>query len=169
MKISFSNWSLGAWLTNKQAAWRIVALICLLAGSYLVGGYLGFLVGLLLGIAGIMLARTTARLNANNSEQVERVPGWEDVPQVTSRWDYRPRRALRRRVDADLAAETAEGLSAQRSVVNENVWFSALNCLAVDPEPTVEVGTEKAPLPDCADVVSMYDQSPIDNHGVAAE
>jgi hypothetical protein len=170
MKISFPNWSLSTSSTNRPVTWCIISLACLLAGSYLVGRYVGLLVVLLLGIASTWIARAvSARLNSNNCDRVETAPSWTDAPQVTAGWDYRPRGAIRRRVDVDLAAEVAEDPSSRRSAINENVWFKALDCSAVDPEPAVEHTTEKAPLSDCADVVSTYDQSPIDNQTAVAE
>jgi hypothetical protein len=148
MKISFPNWSLGVLLANKQLTWCIISLICLLVVSYLVGRYVGLLVILLLGIAGIVIVRAAnARLNSNNSDRVEMAPSWNDAPQITTGWDYRPRRALRRCADVNPAAETTEDPSSRHSAINENVWFNALDS-AVDPEPTVEEATEKSPLSD---------------------
>jgi hypothetical protein len=170
MKISFLNRNLGASSMNRRPTWCIISLICLLAGGYLVGSYVGLLVCLLMGVAGILIAVVVrARLNSNNYDRVETAPNWKDGPQVTAGWDYRPRGAIRRRVDVDLPAETANGPSSRLSAVNENVWFNALDCSAVAPEAIVENATEKAPLSDCADVVSVYDQSPIDEQTVVAE
>jgi hypothetical protein len=131
---------------------------------------LGLLVVLFLAVAGTVISRAIrARLNSNNSSEQETAPSWTDTPQITAGWDYRPRRTIRRRVDLHPAAETAEDASSSRSAANENVWFNALDCPAVYPEPTVEDVTAQTPLSDCADVVSMYDQSLIDNRGVATE
>jgi hypothetical protein len=165
MKISFSNWGLDVSSINGRVTWCIILLSCLLAGSYVLGRYFGLLFVLLLAIAGIVIARAgSARLNSNNSDEVETAPVWKDGPQVTAGWDYRPKRAIRRLVDVDLAAETVEDPSSHRSVANENVWFNALDCAAVSPEPIVE-----APLSDCANTASTYDQSPIDNQTAVAE
>ncbi len=158
MKISFSNWGLDVSSINRRVTWCIILLSCLLAGSYVLGRYFGLLVVLLLAIAGIVIARAgSARLNSNNSDEVETAPVWKDGPEVTAGWDYRPKRAIRRLVDVDLAAETAEDPSSHRSVANENVWFNALDCAAVAPEPIVEDATEKAPFSDHAYVASTYD------------
>jgi hypothetical protein len=155
---------------NRRATWCIISLICLLAGGYLVGSYVGLLVCLLIAFAGIVVARVgTPPLNSNNYDRVETASDWEDGPRVTTGWDYRPRGAIRRRVDVDLPAETANGPSSRLSAVNENVWFNALDCSAVAPEAIVENATEKAPLSDCADVLSVYDQSPMDEQTVVAE
>jgi hypothetical protein len=165
MKISFSNWGLDVSSINGRVTWCVILLSCLFAGSYVLGRYFGLLVVLLLAIAGIVIARAgSARLSSNNSDEVETAPVWKDGPQVTAGWDYRPKSAIRRLVDVDLAAETAEDPSSHRLVANENVWYNALDCAAVAPEPIVE-----APLSDCANTASTYDQGPIDNNGVAAK
>jgi hypothetical protein len=170
MKISFPTCGSGVWLANKPVTWCVISLICLLVASYLVGRYFGLLIVLLFSIAGILIAlAVNARLSSNNADQVETAPVWNDAPQITAGWDYRPRGKIRRSADVDLAAETAEDPSSSRSAINENVWFNALDCSAVVPEPIVENATEKAPLSDCADVVSVYDQSPIDEQTVVAE
>jgi len=170
MKISFSNSGSNVLLANRQITWCIVLLICLLSGSYLVGRYLGLLVVLLLSTAGIVIARTvSARLNADKSAEVETAPSWNDTPQITAGWDYRPRRAIRRCAYADSAAETAGGPSSTSSAVNENVWFNALDRSAAEPQSMIEDATGKVPLSDCADVVSLYDQSPIDEQTAVAE
>ncbi len=170
MKISFPNWSLHGSSINRRITWCVVSIICLLAGSYLVGRYLGLLVVLFLVVAGTVISTAVrARLNSNNSGQQETAPSWTDTPQITAGWDYRPRRTIRRRVDLHPAAESAKDANSSRSAANENVWFNSLDCSAVYPEPTIEDATAQTPLSDCADVVSMYDQSLIDNRGVATE
>ena len=170
MKISFPNWSLGASSINRRAMWCIIALICLLAGSYLARRYPGLLISLLIGIACFVVARfVRGRLSSNNYDRVETAPGWEEGPQVTAGWDYRPRGAIRRSMDVDLVAGPAADPSSQPSAIDESVWFDALDSSTVDHGPTVEDATEKAPLSDCADVVSTYDQSPIDNQATAVE
>ena len=168
MKIAVPNRGL---LTNRRAAWCIVSLISLLMAGYLIGRYLGLLIVLLLGVAGIVIGRAvSARLDSNNNfDQPETASDWRDTPQITVGWDYRPRGAIRRCAAVDLAWETAEDPSSSRPAINENVWFNALDSSAVDHEPTVEDTTEKALLPGRANLVSTYDQSPIDNHGVGAE
>jgi hypothetical protein len=170
MKISFSNWGLDVSSINRRVTWCIILLSCLLAGSYVLGRYFGLLVGLLMGIAGIVITRVVrARLISNNYDRVETAPSWTDTPQITAGWDYRPRRAPRRRMHVDLATETTDGPSSHRSAANENVWFDALDCSAVAPASIIEDATETAPLSDRAYVVSTYDQGPIDNNGVAAK
>jgi len=185
MKISFPNWSLHGSSINRQVTWCIVSIICLLAGSYIVGRYLGLLVVLLLVVAGTVISRAVrARLNSNNSYQQETAPSWTDTPQITAGWDYRPRRAIRRRVDLHLAAETSEVLTPDRFVTNDDVWFNdaplddAAPGLLNDPPGAEEPLTSAlspatdpictAPAVDDA-AISRYDQSPIDERTAMAE
>jgi hypothetical protein len=179
MKISFSNFGSSS---NRRVTWYAISLVSLLAGSYLVGRYWGLLIVLLLGVVGIMIGRVvSARLESNNNfDRPQTVPAWKETPQII-RWDYRPRGAARRRADIDLVAETATDSGPSRSAANENTWLDALDSSALDPEPTVEEATQKAPLPDRAvDMVgaerivddaalSRYDQSPIEERTAIAE
>jgi hypothetical protein len=167
MKIAVPNFGS---LSNRRVAWCIVSLVCLLIGSYLVGGYLILLIVLLLSVAGIVIgSAVNARLSSNNSNQKEIAPIWEDTPQIPVGWDYRPRGAIRRRAHVDLPLNAVEDPSSSGSATNENVGFSAIDSSAVDHEATVEQATEKGFVLGPADVVSTYDQSPIDNNGATVE
>jgi hypothetical protein len=131
VKISFSNWGSKVSLTNKRDAWCVVSLICILAGSYLVGRYFRLLVVLLVGI-GVILVGRAARgfLNRKKAERAQTPLREVKVPQITSRWEYRPREAVRR--DAAFqceGAETAGVVSSSPSTPdeNDNVWFDFTN------------------------------------------
>jgi hypothetical protein len=53
-----------------------------------------------------------------------------DVPQITSGWDYRPRKAIRRDGACDCGGvETAEVVTSRASTPKENddVWFNFTN------------------------------------------
>jgi hypothetical protein len=77
----------------------------------------------------------------------------DDVPQITSGWDYRPRDIIRRDKAFERGATRGAEL-ARPSTPNENdnVWFSFRN-----PEPTIEEATPKTPWSNDASAVSTYD------------
>jgi len=88
-------------------------------------------------------------------------------PEITSGWDYRPRRINRREAAFDRGGSgtsTAESSSPSTTTENDDVWFDFIN-----REPTAEQAPPSMPLSADACRVSGYDQSPIDNKGVATE
>lgn len=156
MKVFFSNRSLSGWLTKRQIRWSIFSFVCLLGGSYLVGGHLGFLMFLSLPIAGICIARAVGGLrNWNNGHVTHRAFRMKKAPQIMSGWDYRPRDVIRR--DAAVECEGAgiprvARLRPSTPNENDNIWFNFKN-----PEAAVEEATTKTPLSDDARKGSTYD------------
>ena len=166
MKIFFC--SLGSWLTNRQVARCSITLICLLAGTYFVGHHFGLLAIVVLGLAVILIGGAVgAFLNWSRVEGTHIALRMKNAPQVMSGWDYRPRDVIRREAAFECGGPvTPTAVSSISSTLNENdnVWFNFTK-----PEPTVEEATTKAPLSSDACAVSRYDQSLIDNNGVAGE
>jgi uncharacterized membrane protein YeaQ/YmgE (transglycosylase-associated protein family) len=156
MKISFLSYISRPLRTNRRVAWCIVSLICLLAGSYLVGRYFGLLAVVLLGIASVLVAGAAyARFNRNKHNELRSAPITQSVVRITSAWDYRPRAVIRRDTPIDLAAaQIAEALTSSPSAPNENdnVWFNFTNA-----EPTVEAATTKSAVSGNGHGVSGYD------------
>jgi hypothetical protein len=98
-----------------------------------------------LGIAGILLcvgARVAVFLNKSEVNETHSAFIEENVPRITTQWDYRPRKAGRARAALDRpSTETSDGLSSDPFGINDNVRFDFEN-----PEPTVEDATTKAPM-----------------------
>jgi hypothetical protein len=114
-------------------------------GSYLLGNKFWLLTVAVLGIAGILLCLgAAAAIFLNKSEVNETPPAFieENVPRITTQWDYRPRKAGRARAALDSpSTETSDGLSSDPLGINDNVRFDFEN-----PEPPVEDATTKAPM-----------------------
>jgi hypothetical protein len=95
--------------------------------------------------AGIsMRAAINALLKWRKTERAQTARRKKNVPQITSRWDYRPRKRGRTNPTLDWAgSETAETLSssARAGEANNVSWFDF-----VDPEPTAEEATTEEPL-----------------------
>jgi len=169
MKISVPNWSLSLLSTNKLVTWCIISLICILAGSYLIGGYIGLTVVVLLGVAGVVIARAfSARRNSNNNfDRLETASDWTGTPQITAGWDYRPRAVSRRNAAFERGGPgLTDAVDSNFLTADENrdLWLKFAN-----PSSVAEEATTNAKLSDDASAISRYDQSPIDNRGIAAE
>jgi uncharacterized membrane protein YeaQ/YmgE (transglycosylase-associated protein family) len=144
LKISFQNYSSGAFLTKKQVAWCIswsiiISFFAGLCGSYLVESNFGLLTIAVLGIAGILLCLGGAGSALFGWRKVEGARSTrikKNAPQIKSGWDYRPRKAIRPYADANGAgAETSEVLRPERFAINNNVWLNnvtndSLECAA---------------------------------------
>jgi len=121
-----------------------------------------------LGLAVILIGGAVgAFLNWSRVEGTHIALRMKNAPQVMSGWDYRPRDVIRREAAFECGGPvTPTAVSSISSTLNENdnVWFNFTK-----PEPTVEEATTKAPLSSDACAVSRYDQSLIDNNGVAGE
>src|SRR6266404_4602624 len=106
--------------------------------------------------AGISIrAAINSLLNRQKAERTKTADREKNVPQITPRWDYRPREPLRRRAAVDAArAETAKTLSSGPSAVDANnlVWLDFIN-----PDPTIEEAKTKARLWNRAYAGSTYD------------
>jgi len=106
--------------------------------------------------AGISLrAAINSLLNRQKAERTKTADREKNVPQITPRWDYRPRNSVRRHTPVDAArAETAESLNSSPSAVDANnlVWLDFIN-----PDPTIEEAKTKARLWNRAYAGSTYD------------
>jgi hypothetical protein len=118
MKISFPKYGPGELLTRKRGATRIISFVAIavfavVCGSYLLGNKLWLLTIALLGIAGILLclgAAVAIFLKPSEINEAPSAPIEENVPRITSQWNYRPRKAIRARAALDSpATETSDG------------------------------------------------------------
>jgi hypothetical protein len=167
MKISFPKYGPGELLTRKRPATYIISFVAIaffagVCGTYLLTNKLWLLTIAVLGIAGILLflgAAAAIFLKQNQVDEVPSAPIEENVPRITSQWDYQPRRA--RRVGAALdspSTETSDGLSSDPFGTNDNVWLNDNSIEGVDPTfingpPEVEESRTK-PLSQTTDTVS---------------
>jgi hypothetical protein len=109
MKISFPKYGPGELLTRKRLATCITSFVAIavfagVCGSYLLGSKLWLLTIAVLGITGILLCLGVAVaifLNKSEINEAPAVPIEENAPQITSQWDYRPRKAIRARAALD--------------------------------------------------------------------
>ena len=137
MKISFPKYGAGELLTRKQAATSIISFVAIVffagvCGSYLLGNKLWLLIVGVLGVAGILLCVGTGAVIFLNRSKVDRAacansapsaPIEENVPRITSQWDYRAKKPIRAHADTDVpSAETSEVLSSDSFGINNNVW-----------------------------------------------
>jgi hypothetical protein len=140
MKISFSKYGPGELLIKERRARWIISLVIIgflaaLCGSYLLQNKFWFLAIALVGIAGIVLwLRRGAGVFLTT--KVDRPPGAnieENVPQITSQWDYRPKKPIRSRAGCDNPSpETSEVLSPEPFERN-NVWSNDNSLEATSP------------------------------------
>jgi hypothetical protein len=193
MKISFPRYGPGELLTRKRLATRIISFVALavfagVCGSYLLGNKLWLLTIAVLGIAGILLCLGAAAaifLNQSVVNETPSAPIEENVPRISTQWDYRPRKPVRASAIFDIpSTETSEALSRDPFAIDNNVWcnddspqcatLAFVNALPGDGEPIVNVPSQTtepactAPTADDA-AVSRYDQSPIDEQTAIAE
>jgi hypothetical protein len=109
MKISFPKYGPGELLTRKRGAPRIISFVAIalfsgVCGSYLLGNKLLLLTIAVPGIAGILLcfgAAVVIFLKPSEINEAPAVPIEENAPQITSQWNYRPRKAIRARAALD--------------------------------------------------------------------
>jgi hypothetical protein len=109
MKISFLKYGPGELLTRKRLAPWIIAFVAIaffvgVCGSYLLGSKLWLLTIAVLGIAGILFcfgAAVVIFLKPSEINEAPAVPIEENAPQITSQWNYRPRKAIRARAALD--------------------------------------------------------------------
>jgi hypothetical protein len=167
MKISFPKYGPGELLTRKQGATRIISFVVIaffvaVCGTYLLTNKLWLLTIAVLGIAGILLflgAAAAIFLKQNQVDEVPNAPIEENVPRITTQWDYQPRRARRARAALDSpSTETSDGLSSDPFGINDNVWLNDNSIEGVDPTfingpPDVEESRTK-PLSQTTDTVS---------------
>jgi hypothetical protein len=120
MKISFPKYGTGQLLTRKQGATSIISFVAIVffagvCGSYLLANKLWLLTIAMLGIAGILLclgARAAIFLNKSEVDETPSALFEENVPRITTQWDYQPRKARRACATLDSPnTETSDGLS----------------------------------------------------------
>jgi hypothetical protein len=160
MKISFPKYGPVELLIRKQGVGRIISFIAIVffagvCGSYLLANKLWLLTIALLGIAGILLCLGVAVAIFLNQSEVNKVPSApieENVPQISSQWDYRPSKPIRgRAVLGSPSAETPDGLSSDLFEINNNVWLNdnsfegAVPTFIDGPPETEETKTEARP------------------------
>jgi hypothetical protein len=133
MKISFLKYGPAELLTRKPSATRIIPFIAIaffsgVCGTYLLGNKLWLLTIAVLGIAGILLcfgAAVVIFLKPSEINEAPAVPIEENVPRISSQWDYRPRKPIRGRAVLDNPkTETSDGLSSDSFGINNKIWFS---------------------------------------------
>ncbi len=139
MKISFPKYGPGELLINERGARCIISSVIIgffagLCGSYLLQNKFWLLTIALVGIAGIVLCLGGAAGSFLNSIRVDGEPSAiatpsahinENVPRITSQWDYRPKKPVRAPAVFDgSGAEASEVMSPDPFGTNNNVWFS---------------------------------------------
>ncbi len=135
MKISFPKYGAGELFVNERGARCIIS-------SVIIGFFAGLCVS--------YLATPSAHIN-------------ENVPRITSQWDYRPKKPVRAPAVFDgSGAEASEVMSPDPFVIDNSFWCNdgLLECAAhtfANLEPMVEDATTKAPLSGHARAVSAYD------------
>ncbi len=142
MKISFPKYGPGELLIKERATRCIISLVILgflaaLCGSYLLQNKFWFLTIALVGIAGIVLWLRGAAGIFLNSSKVDRRPSAnieENVPRITSQWDYRPKRPSRSPAVCDSqSAETSQLLTPEPFGIDNSVWSNDNSLEATAP------------------------------------
>jgi hypothetical protein len=133
MKISFPKYGIDELLTQRRLATCIISFVALAVfagalGSYLLGSKLWLLTIALLGIAGILLclgAAAAISLSQSKIDEAPSAPIEENMPRITSQWDYRPRKPIRARgVLGRPGTKTSDDRSSDVFVTNDNVRFN---------------------------------------------
>jgi hypothetical protein len=133
MKISFPKYGPGELLTRQQGATRIISFVAIVffagvCGSYLLANKSWLLTIAVLGIACILLCLgviVAIFLKQNQVDEAPSAPIEENLPRITTQWDYQPRRARRARAALDSpSTETSDSLSSDPFGINDNVWLN---------------------------------------------
>jgi len=130
-------------------------------GRYLLGNKFWLLTVAVLGIAGILFcfgAAVVIFLKPSEINEAPAVPIEENAPQITSQWDYRPRKAIRARAALDSpSTETSDGLTSDSIVSNDNIWCNDDSPECATPtfidRPSDAEETITKPLPQTSDPV----------------
>jgi len=177
MKISFPKYGAGELFVNERGARCIISSVIIgffagLCVSYLLQNKFWLLTIALVGTAGILLCLGGAAGIFLNWSKVDGAPSAiatpsahinENVPRITSQWDYRPKKPVRAPAVFDgSGAEASEVMSPDPFVIDNSFWCNdgLLECAAhtfANLEPMVEDATTKAPLSGHARAVSAYD------------
>jgi len=193
MKIWFPKYGLGELLIKKRDALSIISSMIIgflagLCGSYLLKNHFWLLTIAVLGIVSVLLCVGGAVdivLSRSTADEPPTATIRENVPRITSQWDYQTRKTSRSHAVIDSpGAETCDPPSPDSFVINDNVWFNdgSLECAAptfVNRPPDAEelvtkvfsetTGTVCTPPSVDDAAISKYDQSPIDERTVAIE
>jgi hypothetical protein len=160
MKISFPKYGPGELLIKERGARCIISSMIIgffagLCGSYLLQNKFWLLTIALIGIAGILLCLGGAAgifLNYNRVDgaaSANSAPSAnirQNVPRITSQWDYRVKKPIRAHAAADIPyTETSEVLSSDSFGINNNVWLNDNSLEGV--APTFINGPAKAEEP----------------------
>jgi len=152
MKIWFPKYGPGDLLIKELDApciiWSMmIGFFAGVCGSYLLKNHLWLLTIAVLGIASILLCLGGAVDIFLNTNRVDRAPSAnirENVPRITSQWDYRVKKPIRAPAAADIpSAETSEVLSSDSFGINNNVWcndnsLEGAAAAFIDPQPDGE-------------------------------
>ena len=158
MKISFPKYGPGELLIEERGARCIISSMIIgffagLCGSYLLQNKFWLLTIALIGIAGILLCLGGAAGIFLNYSRVDRAASAngapsadirQNVPRITSQWDYRAKKRIRAHAAADIpGAETSDVQSSDLFVTNDNVWCNdnSLECATaafINPQPDGE-------------------------------
>jgi hypothetical protein len=134
MRISFPKYGIDELLTQRRLATCIIWFVAIvfiagLFGSYFLGNKFWLLTIAVLGIAGILLCLGVAAavsLKQSKVDQARSAPSArfeENMPVLTDRWDYRPRKPVRARGVLDSQGiKTSDDLRSDVFVTNDNVW-----------------------------------------------
>jgi hypothetical protein len=161
MKISFSKCDLVKLLIKKQDTSRIILFViigfCVVAGgSYLLRNLFGLIPIIILGITGILIGGgVSVAVYWSKVYKTPSAPAKRSFPQITSGWDYRPRKAIRRyaTVDGAPAREAVDLVNSNPSEANtsDDVWFSF-----IDVDPATRDAATNPPIPGEGRAVSAY-------------
>jgi hypothetical protein len=137
MKISFPKYGPGELLIKERGARCIISSVIIgffagLCGSYLLQNKFWLFTIALIGIGGILLCLGGAAGIFLSVGKVGEAPTSnsalsadirQDVPRITSQWDYRSKKPIRAHAVAAIpSAETSEVLSSDSFGINNNVW-----------------------------------------------
>ena len=167
MKISFPKYGPGELLIKKRDALSIISSLIIgflagLCGSYLLKNHFWLLMIAVLGIASILLCVGGAVdivLSRSTADQPPTATIRENVPRITSQWDYQTRKTSRSHAVIDSPdAETCDPPSPDSFVINDNVWFNDNSVESVVPTfingPLENEETITEALPQTTDSVS---------------
>ena len=142
MKISFPKYLPGELLIKKRDALSIISSMIIgflagLCGSYLLKNHFWLLMIAVLGIVSILLCVGGAVdivLSRSTADEPPTATSRENMPRITSQWDYQTRKTSRSHAVIDSpSAETCDVLSPDPFVINDNVWFNDNSLAGVAP------------------------------------
>ena len=133
MKIWFPKYGPGEVLIKKRDALYIISYLIIgflagLCGSYLLKNHFWLLAIAVLSIVSILLCVGGAVdivLSRSTADEPPTATIRENMPRITSQWDYQTRKTSRSHAVIDSpGAETCDVLSPDPFAINDNVWFN---------------------------------------------